>query len=242
MRISPESGIRPPGDAVDDRRLAGPVVAEQSQHLAPPDLEAHLSAQRVPLRTIWTGNAPRAQPSRWSGLVQPFHRPRGPCRSWVIAIANSPIAEGHLEYIPPHERSVRVPEYVVRADTTPPADLSGTAFSHLDVRWLVNEERNGAELTGVGQTIYPAHGGTHEVHLHPKAEEVVIVQSGRGRHLVGDHLVRHRTRRHHLHPAQRRSRRRVRRHRGSWSSTGSWVGRGASKAPATYRRVLRSAK
>lgn len=77
-------------------------------------------------------------------------------------------------------------EYVVRADTTPPSDLSGTAFSHLDVRWLVSDERNGAELTGVGQTIYPAHGGTHEVHLHPNAEEVVIVQSGRGRHLVGD--------------------------------------------------------
>ena len=79
-----------------------------------------------------------------------------------------------------------MPEYVVRADTTPPSDLSGTAFSHLDVRWLVSGERNGAELTGVGQTIYPARGGTHEIHLHPNAEEVVIVQSGRGRHLVGN--------------------------------------------------------
>ena len=79
-----------------------------------------------------------------------------------------------------------MPEFVVRADTTPPSDLSGTAFSHLDVRWLVNDERNGAELTGMGQTIYPARGGTHEVHFHPNAEEVVIVQSGRGRHLVGE--------------------------------------------------------
>ncbi len=77
-------------------------------------------------------------------------------------------------------------EYVVRADTTPPADLSGTAFSHLDVRWLVNEERNGAALTGVGQTIYPGGGGTHEQHYHPNAEETVIVQSGTGRHRVGD--------------------------------------------------------
>jgi len=77
-------------------------------------------------------------------------------------------------------------KYVVRADTTPPADLSGTAFSHLDVRWLVNDIRNGAELTGIGQTIYPADGGTHEQHRHPNAEETVIVMSGRGRHLVGD--------------------------------------------------------
>jgi quercetin dioxygenase-like cupin family protein len=77
-------------------------------------------------------------------------------------------------------------DYVVRADTTPPADLSGTAFSHLDVRWLVSDVRNGAELTGVGQTIYPATGGTHEQHYHPHAEETVIVLSGRGRHRVGD--------------------------------------------------------
>lgn len=77
-------------------------------------------------------------------------------------------------------------EYVVRADTTAPADLSGTAFSHLDVRYLVAPERNGAELTAVGQTIYPADGGTHETHLHPNAEETIIVISGRGRHLVGD--------------------------------------------------------
>ena len=77
-------------------------------------------------------------------------------------------------------------EYVVRADTTPPSDLSGTAFSQLDVRWLVSRERNGSELTGVGQTIYPGGGGTHEIHSHPHAEEVVIVQTGRGRHLVGD--------------------------------------------------------
>lgn len=77
-------------------------------------------------------------------------------------------------------------EYVVRADATPPADLSGTTFAHLDVRWLVNAERNGAELTGVGQTIYPHDAASHEAHSHPNAEEVVIVQSGTGRHLVGE--------------------------------------------------------
>ena len=79
-----------------------------------------------------------------------------------------------------------MPDYVVRADSTPPADLSGTAFSHLDVRWLVNAERNGAELTGVGQTIYPGGGGTHEQHYHPNAEETVLVLAGSGKHRVGE--------------------------------------------------------
>lgn len=77
-------------------------------------------------------------------------------------------------------------EFVVRADTTAPASLEGTAFAHLDVRWLVSDVRNGAERVGVGQTIYPANGGTHEHHLHPDAEEVVIVLSGSGWHRVGD--------------------------------------------------------
>jgi len=76
-------------------------------------------------------------------------------------------------------------DYVVNPETTHPSDLTGTAFSHLDVRWLVNDIRQGAELVGVGQTIYPARGGTHEHHLHPDAEEVVIVMSGHGWHRVG---------------------------------------------------------
>jgi len=79
-----------------------------------------------------------------------------------------------------------MPEYIVRADTTPPADVSGTAFSHLDVRWLVSDVRNGAELTAIGQTVYPGNGGTHEQHFHPHAEETVIVMSGRGSHRVAD--------------------------------------------------------
>ena len=77
-------------------------------------------------------------------------------------------------------------ESVVRADTTPKTELAGTAFDHLDVRWLVSEARQGSKLVGVGQTIYPARGGTHEHHLHPHAEEVVVVMSGSGWHRVGD--------------------------------------------------------
>jgi quercetin dioxygenase-like cupin family protein len=81
-----------------------------------------------------------------------------------------------------------MPEYVVRADTTPPADLAGTAFSHLDVRDLVSAARNGASLVSYGQTTYPAPDSTHEAHYHPNADEVVIVLAGRGRHRVGDTL------------------------------------------------------
>ena len=77
-------------------------------------------------------------------------------------------------------------DYVVRAETTPPADLTGTAFSHLDVRILVSDERNGAVLTHVGQTVYTVGGTTHEHHVHPHAEETVIVLSGHGWHRVGD--------------------------------------------------------
>ena len=75
-------------------------------------------------------------------------------------------------------------EQVVRADTTEPDDWSGTAFAHLDVRTLISEARHGSEKVMVGQTVYPP-GSTHEHHLHPDAEEVVIVMSGRGWHRVG---------------------------------------------------------
>jgi quercetin dioxygenase-like cupin family protein len=75
-------------------------------------------------------------------------------------------------------------QHVVRADTTEPGDWSGTAFGHLDIRTLVSEDRQRSEKVMVGQTIYPP-GGTHEHHLHPDAEEIVIVMSGRGWHRVG---------------------------------------------------------
>lgn len=85
---------------------------------------------------------------------------------------------------PTIERWENVGEQVVRGDTTEPDDWSGTAFAHLDVRTLISEERLGSEKVMVGQTIYPP-GSTHEHHLHPDAEEVVIVVSGRGWHRVG---------------------------------------------------------
>lgn len=81
-------------------------------------------------------------------------------------------------------------EYVVRADSTPPDDVAGTAFAHLDVRTLVGSERQGSTLVTVGRTVYPANGGTHEHHRHPDAEEVVIVLSGTGWHRVDDAVVR----------------------------------------------------
>jgi quercetin dioxygenase-like cupin family protein len=81
-------------------------------------------------------------------------------------------------------------EYVVRAETTPCDDVSGTAFAHLDVRTLVGGDRQGSTRVMVGQTIYPANGGTHEHHLHPDAEEVVVVTRGSGWHRVGDQVFR----------------------------------------------------
>ena len=75
-------------------------------------------------------------------------------------------------------------QHVVRADSTEPGDWSGTPFGHLDIRTLVSEDRQGSEKVMVGQTIY-GPGETHEHHLHPDAEEVVIVMSGRGWHRVG---------------------------------------------------------
>ena len=79
-----------------------------------------------------------------------------------------------------------MPEYLTNARTTHPADFSGTPFAHLEVKLLVSDERSGAQLTYVGQTVYPAGGTTHEAHYHPNAEETIIVQSGTGRHRVGD--------------------------------------------------------
>ena len=81
-------------------------------------------------------------------------------------------------------------EYVVRADLTPRDEVAGTAFAHLDVRTLVGADRQGSSSVMVGQTIYPADGGTHEHHLHPDAEEVVIVTRGSGWHRVGDQIFR----------------------------------------------------
>jgi pimeloyl-ACP methyl ester carboxylesterase/quercetin dioxygenase-like cupin family protein len=71
----------------------------------------------------------------------------------------------------------------LRADTTPRNAPEGP-FGHLDIRWVVGEH-SGASLIAFGQSTYP-HRATHENHLHPDAEEVVMVVSGRGTQIVGD--------------------------------------------------------
>lgn len=73
---------------------------------------------------------------------------------------------------------------VLRADTVPPWTTEGP-FSHLDVRWIVNDETVGASLVAFGQSTYPK-GATHELHHHPNAEEVVMVTQGRAEQVVGD--------------------------------------------------------
>ena len=80
-------------------------------------------------------------------------------------------------------------EFVVRADTTARADVSGTAFAHLDVRWLVGEARDRAPSSSASvRRSIRRNGGTHEHHRHPDAEEIVIVLSGHGWHRVGDQI------------------------------------------------------
>jgi 3-oxoadipate enol-lactonase len=71
---------------------------------------------------------------------------------------------------------------VLRADTTPRNAREGP-FGHLDVRWVVGAH-TGASLIAFGQSTYPCRA-THENHLHPNAEEVVMVVSGRGTQIVG---------------------------------------------------------
>jgi quercetin dioxygenase-like cupin family protein len=75
---------------------------------------------------------------------------------------------------------------VIRAAETAPADMHGTPFEDLDVRMLIGSAENGAELTSAGQTVYPAGGHGHEAHLHPHAEETLLVLSGTGRCQVGE--------------------------------------------------------
>jgi quercetin dioxygenase-like cupin family protein len=77
-------------------------------------------------------------------------------------------------------------DYLLRASRTAPTDTSGTPFEGLDVREMIGAKENGAELTTVGQTTYPRGGRGHEAHLHPNAEETLVVVSGSGRYQVGD--------------------------------------------------------
>jgi 3-oxoadipate enol-lactonase len=72
---------------------------------------------------------------------------------------------------------------VLRADRTPRNARDGP-FGHLDVRWVVGEH-TGASLIAFGQSRYP-YGATHENHHHPRADEVVMVVSGRGTQKIGD--------------------------------------------------------
>jgi quercetin dioxygenase-like cupin family protein len=79
-----------------------------------------------------------------------------------------------------------VAEHVFRADTTPRDDTSGTPFEALEVRTFISSAHNSAELSTVGQTIYPKGRHGHEAHFHPNAEETLIVLGGTGRYQVGD--------------------------------------------------------
>jgi quercetin dioxygenase-like cupin family protein len=69
-----------------------------------------------------------------------------------------------------------------RADATEPM-----RFGAVDARWLVGEDTAGAAAIAFGTATYPP-GAAIERHLHPHAEEVVLVVRGRARHEVGGEI------------------------------------------------------
>lgn len=64
----------------------------------------------------------------------------------------------------------------VAADPTLTAD---EGWHDIQVKWLVNREGMGADLTVVGTTTFPP-GSKHDLHRHPNAEEWEYVISGHG--------------------------------------------------------------
>lgn len=65
-----------------------------------------------------------------------------------------------------------------RADSARPA-----FFGEVEARFLVDAESAGATAICFGSATYPP-GAAIEPHLHPNAEEVVLVVDGRARHVV----------------------------------------------------------
>lgn len=103
------------------------------------------------------------------GHTIPFEAPAETARA---------ITDFAREARPPGDGHARV----LRADTTPRNPREGP-FGHLDTRSIVGAH-TGASLIAFGQSTYPFRA-THENHLHPNAEEVVMVVSGRGTQIVG---------------------------------------------------------
>lgn len=58
-------------------------------------------------------------------------------------------------------------------------------FGEIEARWIVDAEGAGSEQIAFGKGVY-APGAGIERHYHPNAEEIVLVLSGRARHVVGD--------------------------------------------------------
>ena len=56
----------------------------------------------------------------------------------------------------------------------------------MDVRWLCTEETMGSQFATFGRTIIGPGGGSHELHSHPNAEEMVYIVRGHGVAISGD--------------------------------------------------------
>jgi len=74
------------------------------------------------------------------------------------------------------------------ATTRPDAGLPERGWRGMNVRWLVTGESVGATATVFGVTTFPP-GARHELHRHPRAEEVEYVVSGRGVALLEDDRI-----------------------------------------------------
>jgi quercetin dioxygenase-like cupin family protein len=80
------------------------------------------------------------------------------------------------------------PLKVSLADTPADPGIPERGWVGMDVRWLVTKQSVGATETVFGVTRFPP-GARHEIHRHPKVEEVEYIVSGHGIAHVGDDAV-----------------------------------------------------
>lgn len=147
------------------------------------DLSDRLGDVRQPALVIVGGDDDRTLPEQGRALAARLARGRAleiPAVGHTLPLEASDEVVGAIRAF--LDKQLAAPG-VLRADTTPRNSTEGP-FGHLDVRWVVGPQ-TGASLIAFGQSTYPS-GATHENHLHPHAEEVVMVLEGRGTQIVGE--------------------------------------------------------
>ena len=59
-------------------------------------------------------------------------------------------------------------------------------WNRMKVQFLSTEQTTGSKYSVVGRTIFPPGGASHELHVHEKAEEVMVILSGTGKAISGN--------------------------------------------------------